>query len=160
MKPLETTPEEVLRKAIESEVETRLYYQKMADRAGTPEVQRRMLQLADGEFVHRAKLERRYREVIGTPPPEPAVPTIELGPDLVNLDMAHALTAAPWPSGCRTPSWGGSSWNWPRSSGSTRPSCRPSTMRTSPIPSSSWPTSESLSVARCPSVPVDRRTLR
>jgi rubrerythrin len=94
MKPLETTPEEVLRKAIESEVETRLYYQKMADRAGTPEVQRRMLQLADGELVHRAKLERRYREVIGTPPPEPAVPTIELGPDLVNLDMAHALKAA------------------------------------------------------------------
>src|SRR5258708_18179284 len=94
MKPLETTPEEVLRKAIESEVETRLYYQKMADRAGTPEVQRRMLQLADGELVHPAKLERRYREAIGTAPPAPAMTSIELGPDLVNLDIAHALKAA------------------------------------------------------------------
>src|SRR5260221_14592968 len=94
MKPLETTPEEVLRKAIESEVETRLYYQKMADRAATPEVRRRMLQLADGELVHRAKLERRYREVVGTAPPEPAISPIELGPDLVNLDMAHALKNA------------------------------------------------------------------
>ncbi len=94
MKPLDTTPEEVLRKAIESEVETRVYYQKMADRAATPEVRKRMLQLADGELVHRAKLERRYREVVGANPPEPVVTPIELGPDLVNLDMAHALKAA------------------------------------------------------------------
>ena len=38
MKPLETTVEEVLRKAIQSEVETRSYYQKMAERAGSVEV--------------------------------------------------------------------------------------------------------------------------
>lgn len=94
MKALETTPEEVLRKAIQSEVETRVYYQKMADRAGSPEVQKRMLQLADGELVHRAKMERRYREVVGSSPPAPEPVVIELGADLVNLDMAHALKAA------------------------------------------------------------------
>lgn len=94
MKALETTPEEVLRKAIESEVETRVYYQKMAERAATPEVKKRMLQLADGELVHRAKLERRYREVIGTNPPDPGPVAIELGADLFHLDMPHALKAA------------------------------------------------------------------
>ena len=56
MKPLETNPEEVLRQAIDSEVETRLYYQKLAERAGSPEVKNRLLQLADNELVHRAKL--------------------------------------------------------------------------------------------------------
>jgi len=58
MKPLETNPEEVLRQAIDSEVETRLYYQKLAERAGSPEVKKRLLELADNELVHRAKLER------------------------------------------------------------------------------------------------------
>src|SRR5881392_3294183 len=94
MKPLETTPEEVLRKAIESEVETRLYYQKKADRAATPEVRQRMLQLADGELVHRAKMERKYRETIGQMPPDPAPVTIELAADIVKLDMPHALKNA------------------------------------------------------------------
>ena len=36
MKPLETSVEEVLRQAIQSEVETRVYYQKLAERAGSP----------------------------------------------------------------------------------------------------------------------------
>ena len=60
MKPLDTTPEEVLQQAIQSEVETRVYYQKMAERAGNPAVRARMLQLADGELVHRARMERRF----------------------------------------------------------------------------------------------------
>lgn len=94
MKALETTVEEVLRKAIHSEFETRVYYQKMADRAASPEVRQRMLQLADGELVHRAKLERRYREVIGTAAPDPEPVIIELGADVVNLDMPRALKNA------------------------------------------------------------------
>jgi rubrerythrin len=94
MKPLETTVEEVLRKAIQSEVQTRLYYQKMAERAGSPEVRKRMAQLADAELLHRAKLERKYREAIGKAPPEPTPPTVELPPDLVNLDIRQALKHA------------------------------------------------------------------
>src|SRR5712671_6023834 len=94
MKPLETTVEEVLRQAIESEIETRAYYQKLAERAGSPAVRARMLQLADFELVHRARMERRYREEIGHPPPPPAAATVELPPDLVNLDMSRALKHA------------------------------------------------------------------
>ena len=93
-KPLETTVEEVLRNAIQSEVETRVYYQKLAERAAKPEVRKRMLELSDNELVHRAKLERRYREEIGKPAPDPEPVKIDLPPDLVNLDMAHALKHA------------------------------------------------------------------
>jgi rubrerythrin len=94
MKPLETTVEEVLRKAIQSEVESRLFYQKMAERAGSPAVQTRMLQLADGELVHRAKLERKYRETIGASAPDPEPVQLELPPELVGLDMARSLKVA------------------------------------------------------------------
>ena len=71
MKPLETNVEEILRKAIQSEVETRSWYQKLAERAATPDVRKRLLDLADAELVHRAKLERKYREVIHKAPPDP-----------------------------------------------------------------------------------------
>lgn len=94
MKQLETTVEEVLRKAIQSEVDTRLFYQKLAQRAATPEVRKRLLELSDLELVHRAKLERKYRETIGTPPPDPAPPTLEIAPDVINLDMSRALKMA------------------------------------------------------------------
>lgn len=94
MKPLETTVEEVLRQAIQSEVETRVYYQKLAERAATPDVRQRMLQLADLELVHRAKLERKYREMIGTLPPNPEPVTLELPSDIANLDMSRALKYA------------------------------------------------------------------
>ena len=94
MKPLETTVEEVLRKAIQSEIETRAYYQKMAERAGSPDVRKRMLQLADAELVHRAKMERKYREELGQTPPDPLPATVDLPPDLVNLDLSHALKHA------------------------------------------------------------------
>jgi rubrerythrin len=94
MKPLETTVEEVLRKAIQTEIETRAYYQAMAERAATPEVRNRMLQLSDGELVHRAKMERKYRDEIGQVPPEPSPATVELPPDLVNLDLSRALKHA------------------------------------------------------------------
>ncbi|HSP15768.1 MAG TPA: ferritin family protein [Thermoanaerobaculia bacterium] len=94
MKPLETTVEEVLRKAIQSEIETRVYYQKLAERAATPEVRKRLLQLSDAELVHRAKMERKYKEEVGQKPPDPEPVTIELPNDLLNLDMAHALKHA------------------------------------------------------------------
>lgn len=95
MKPLQTTVEEVLRLAIQSEVEARVYYQKMAERAGSADVRKRMLQLADDEIVHRVKLERKYKEVVGTEPPEPqAVATVDLPPELVKLDMRRALKHA------------------------------------------------------------------
>jgi rubrerythrin len=94
MKPLETTVEEVLRQAIQSEVETRVYYQKMADRAGSPEVRARLLQLSDLELVHRAKLERKYRELVGTAPPNPEPVNIELPADIANLDISRALKYA------------------------------------------------------------------
>lgn len=94
MKPLETTIDEVLRHAIQSEVETRVYYQKLADRAGSPEVRKRLLQLSDMELVHRAKLERRYRELTGNTPPDPEPVAIELPPEIANLDLSRALKYA------------------------------------------------------------------
>lgn len=94
MKPLDTTIEEVLREAIQSEVETRVYYKKMAERAGTEQARNRLLELSDMELVHRAKLERRYREVIGNNPPDPEPVTIDLPSDIVNLDLSRALKYA------------------------------------------------------------------
>jgi len=94
MKPLETTVEEVLRKAIQSEVETRVYYQKLAERAGSPAVRARMLQLADAELVHRAKMERKYREATGQNPPDPEPVNLEIPPEVTNLDLSRALKNA------------------------------------------------------------------
>ncbi|HUP48380.1 MAG TPA: ferritin family protein [Thermoanaerobaculia bacterium] len=94
MKPLDTTPEEVLRQAIQSEVETRAYYQMMSERAGSTAVRARMLQLADAELLHRAWMERRYREVVGHAPPDPEPVKIELPSDAYNLDMRQALKHA------------------------------------------------------------------
>ena len=94
MKPLETTVEEVLRKAIQSEVETRVYYQKLAERAGSTAVRMRLLQLSDLELVHRAKMERKYRETVGQPPPPPDPVAIELPSDITDLDMSRALKLA------------------------------------------------------------------
>jgi rubrerythrin len=94
MKKLETTVEEVLLKAIESEVETRVYYQKLAERTREPDVRKRMLQLADIELVHRAKLERKYRDTMGQMPPDPPAMSVDLPPDVQNLDMPRALKLA------------------------------------------------------------------
>lgn len=94
MKALDTTPEEVLRKAIQSEVETRVYYQKMATRTKSAAVKARMLQLADLELVHRAKMERKYREVVGKAAPDPDPVTLELDPEIHDLDMSQALKHA------------------------------------------------------------------
>ena len=94
MKPLETTIEEVLRKAIQSEIETRALYQKLAERAATADVRKRMLQLADIELVHRAKMERKYTDAIGNAPPDPKPANVDLPNDVVSLDMSRALKIA------------------------------------------------------------------
>lgn len=94
MKPLETSVEEVLRQAIQSEIETRIFYQKLAERAASPEVRRRLLELADLELVHRAKLERKYRDTIGGEPPEASPAHIEIPYDIQDLDMSRALKYA------------------------------------------------------------------
>ena len=94
MKPLETTVEEVLREAIQSEVETRVYYQKLAERTTTDDARKRLLQLADMELVHRAKLERKYREMLGGNPPDPSPVTLELPADIAQLDLSRALKYA------------------------------------------------------------------
>ena len=94
MKELETTVEEVLRKALQSEVETRVYYQKMAQRTSVDAVQKRMLELADRELEHLSKLERKYRQMLGSEPPQAEPVTIELAPEIDNLDMSRALKLA------------------------------------------------------------------
>ena len=94
MKPLETTVEEVLGDAIQSEIETRVYYQKMAERAGSPAVRKRMIELADAEIVHRVKMERKYREAVKKDPPPPKPVNIEIPPDIHDLDMTRALKLA------------------------------------------------------------------
>lgn len=94
MKPLETTVEEVLREAIQSEVETRVYYQKLAERVASPEARQRLLQLSDAELVHRAKMERKYRETVGTAPPPPEPVSLELPSEMANLDLSRALKYA------------------------------------------------------------------
>ena len=94
MKPLETTIEEVLRKAIQSEIETRAYYQKLAERAGSEPVRKRLLQLADEELLHRAKMERKYRETLKVNAPTPQPATVDLAADIQHLDMARALKLA------------------------------------------------------------------
>jgi rubrerythrin len=91
MKPLETTVEEVLRDAIQSEVETRAYYQTMAQRTKIATVRKRMLELADLELVHRAKLERKYRETLHKDPPDPKPVTVDLPPEINDLDLSRAL---------------------------------------------------------------------
>src|SRR4051794_38437249 len=94
MKPLETTVEEVLRDAIQSEVATRAYYQKMAERTHDAAVRKRMLELGDLELVHRAKLERKFRETLHRPPPDPQPVSIDLPPEIVDLDLSRALKLA------------------------------------------------------------------
>jgi rubrerythrin len=94
MKPLETTPEEVLRDAIQSEVETRAYYEKLAERAGSSDVKKRLMQLADDEMLHRAQMERKYRETFKKAPPDPKPVKVEIPNELLNLDMGTALKHA------------------------------------------------------------------
>jgi rubrerythrin len=91
MKPLQTTPRQVLLEAIESELESREILLQLADRAATGDVRRRLLELADKELLHRAKMEKKFRDELGEEPPELETPRITLSDDLVRLDMRRAL---------------------------------------------------------------------
>ncbi len=91
MKPLSTTPREVLRDAIRSEVESRELLLLLAERASTPAVRKKLIELADRELVHRARMERRYREEIGEEPPAPEAVKLSLADDLALVDMRRAL---------------------------------------------------------------------
>ena len=94
MKQLETTVEEVLRAAIQSEVQTRAYYEKMAERTKLAHVRKRLLELAEEEIKHRAVLEQKYRDTMRLEPPLPNPPSIELPADIQNLTMSRALKLA------------------------------------------------------------------
>lgn len=91
MKPLQTTVAEVLRDAIASEVESRAMLLRLAERAASPATKKKLSELADRELLHRARMERRYRELIGTDPPEPAEPDVRISEDVTNIDIRRAL---------------------------------------------------------------------
>ena len=95
MKPLKTNIEEVLRGAIASEMQTRAWYLKMAEGTRAQDVQMKLIRLADAQLLHRARLERRYRELLGknAPDPEP-VSIAEIPPDSAELDMKRVLKLA------------------------------------------------------------------
>ncbi|MFN2443612.1 MAG: ferritin family protein [Thermoanaerobaculia bacterium] len=94
MKPLETTVEQVLREAIESEISSRIYYRLLAERASDAPARAKLLDLSERQILHRAKLERRYRELVGQPPPEFPEPHVEIPHDLTSVDTARALRIA------------------------------------------------------------------
>ena len=94
MKPLQTTPEEVLRKAIQEEVNSREYYSRLASAVRSPEAKQRLARLADDQLLHRARLERKYREVIGAEPPEPQPPVAEIPSDAADLDLVRVVKLA------------------------------------------------------------------
>lgn len=94
MKPLETTPRQVLTEAIQAEVVSRAFLQRLAERAADTRTRKKLLDLADRELVHRAHLERRYRELIGEAPPQPPEVPIEIPADYYQIDLGRALKIA------------------------------------------------------------------
>jgi len=90
MKPLDTTPREVLLEAIQSEVESRSWLLQISEHAASDVVRDRIRELADREIVHRAQLEKKYRQYTGEEPPEPAEPTATVPADLGKLDLRRA----------------------------------------------------------------------
>jgi rubrerythrin len=91
MKPLVTTVEEVLRKAILAEDQSRSFYLRLAERASSREVLKKLMEIADRQVAHRVHLEKKYRRDTGEEPPPPDLPRVELPAEFANLDMAKAL---------------------------------------------------------------------
>ncbi len=94
MKPLDTTVKDVLLEAIASEVASRVYYQRLADRAADPAARAKLLDLAGRQVMHRLALEERYRKLFGENPPSPPPPSVDIPADLTNIDTARALKIA------------------------------------------------------------------
>lgn len=91
MKPLDTTPREVLLGAIQSEVEDREFLLRLSERAATDAVRDKLRELADREIVHRAHMEQKFRQEIGEEPPKPSDVSITLPAELTGLDMRRSL---------------------------------------------------------------------
>ncbi|HVR44324.1 MAG TPA: ferritin family protein [Thermoanaerobaculia bacterium] len=94
MKPLDTTVREVLSDAIQSEIDSREYYLRLADRAADKAARAKLIELSERQIMHRVKLERRYRELVGEEPPAPADSNPDLPDDLRKIDTARALRIA------------------------------------------------------------------
>lgn len=85
---------DVLIDAIRSELETRQRYLLIAEQATDDAVARKMRDLADREIVHRARLERRYKEIVGKVAPTVEIPDVQAPADAGNFDLARALRFA------------------------------------------------------------------
>jgi rubrerythrin len=94
MKPLDTTVKDVLLDAIASEVASRVYYQRLADRAADEAARAKLLDLAGRQMMHRVTLEERYRKLFQEEPPSPPPPVVEIPDDLTDVDTARALKIA------------------------------------------------------------------
>lgn len=94
MKPLDTTVREVLLEAIDSEVASRAYYLRLAERAADAGAREKLIELAQRQVLHRATLEDRYRKVVGEEPPPPAEPSGDIPAELTRIDTARALRIA------------------------------------------------------------------
>jgi rubrerythrin len=90
----ESTVEQILTEAIQSELDTRALYQKIARAARDPRVRSRMNDLAERGVVHRARLERRFKEITGKIPPAlfPGDPETPAG--AASFDITRALKFA------------------------------------------------------------------
>jgi rubrerythrin len=91
MKPLDMTPREVILDAIQSEVESREWILQLAALAANDAVREKLREFADREIVHRAHMEKKYREYTGEEPPEPAAPVVTVPSELGPLDMRRAM---------------------------------------------------------------------
>jgi rubrerythrin len=94
MKPLNTTPEEVLRHAIEDEVASRDLYTRMAAGVRDQAARGRLLKLADEQLQHRARLERRFHEVVGGQAPQVDLKPMELPTEVARFDLPRVLKFA------------------------------------------------------------------
>ncbi len=95
MKPLQTTIPQVLTEAIQAEVDSHLFYTRLAEKTSDADAKRTLLDLADRQVVHRAKLERRYKEILGSAPPGPQPPKEpDIAQDDIGAGVARALKIA------------------------------------------------------------------
>lgn len=91
MKPLDTTPREVLLEAIQSEVESREWLLQLSTHAASDTVRDKLRELADREILHRAQLEKKFKEYTGDAAPEVDDPEVHVPSDMPRLDMRRAM---------------------------------------------------------------------
>lgn len=88
------TVEEILLEAIQSELDTRRLYKDMASLAPDAETRDVLTALADRELIHRAQLERRYKELFDKPPPPMEESSMTIPPGVQKFDPIRALKFA------------------------------------------------------------------